>query len=82
MIVALTLIGGWLFAGWLGWRLLIPWWTEDYDMKRRDRNFFQLMIIFGPPYFLVALILYIGTFRRNRGYTGDEIIYPRKEFKS
>ena len=73
-MITIVVIATWLFFGWLGWRVVLSWWTQDLDMTRQDRTMMRGLLIIGPLYLLIALSLLVVDRRQRK----DEIIYPRK----
>lgn len=81
MIYLLTIVVAWFFTGWLGYRLIIPWWTQDLPMTRKDRRFFRWCITVGPANLVCGLWCYLEMRFGRCAYAPDsdnDIIYPRK----
>lgn len=82
-MIVLIVITLWFFTGWLGWRLIISWWTSEASMTRGDRRFLRIPIIIGPVYLLIAGVLWAAEGPdpwRDRS-RDNEIIYPRKDIQ-
>ena len=73
------LASGWLFTGWLGWRVGIYFWVRTFDMTRGDRRALRWLLVFGPINLAVALGLLVEDVRKNPHPNMDDVLYPRKE---
>ncbi len=88
ILVYLTLVAAvWFFAGWIGHRLGILWWTYEFECTRKDRRFFRWFILAGPITVCISLICIAearseirSETRHERNHPSDnDIIYPRRD---
>jgi hypothetical protein len=82
MLAFLFFLVGWLCFGYAGHRLVIWWWTHEFDFTREEQRKFKWLILAGPANLFAGVLCALEAYNDyHRGPRPDDqnIIYPRKD---